>query len=48
MLVNKVLKTVAPHVPVVGSAYGFVKTCIYRRIKKNNKISQISALWVRF
>ena len=29
MIVNKILKKAAPHVPViVGSAYGFVKTCV--------------------
>lgn len=28
MVVNSLLKKVAPHVPVVGSAYGFTKTCV--------------------
>jgi hypothetical protein len=28
MLVNTALKTVAPFVPVAGSAYGFAKTCV--------------------
>ena len=28
MIVNSFLKKAAPHVPVVGSAYGFVKTCV--------------------
>lgn len=28
MIVNKILKRAAPHVPVVGSAYGFAKTCV--------------------
>ena len=28
MIIKKTLNKVAPHVPVVGSAYGFVKTCI--------------------
>jgi hypothetical protein len=28
MLVNAVLKKVAPFVPVLGSAYGFTKTCV--------------------
>lgn len=28
MLVNTVLKTVAPFVPVAGSAYGFARTCV--------------------
>jgi hypothetical protein len=28
MILNKILKKAAPHVPVVGSAYGFVKTCV--------------------
>jgi uncharacterized membrane protein YccC len=27
MIVNTVLKTAAPFIPVVGSAFGFVKTC---------------------
>ena len=28
MIVNAVLKTVAPFVPVAGSAFGFAKTCV--------------------
>jgi len=28
MLINSALKTVAPFVPVAGSAYGFTKTCV--------------------
>ena len=28
MLINGALKTVAPFVPVAGSAYGFAKICI--------------------
>ena len=28
MLVGPALKTVAPFVPVAGSAYGFAKTCV--------------------
>ena len=28
MIVNTALKSVAPFVPVVGSAYGFTKTCV--------------------
>lgn len=28
MVVNSFKKKVAPHVPVVGSAYGFAKTCV--------------------
>ena len=28
MVVNAALKVVAPFVPVAGSAYGFVKTCV--------------------
>ena len=28
MVVNSVLKKVAPHVPVVSSAYGFIKICV--------------------
>ena len=28
MIVNIALKTVAPLVPVVGSAYGFARTCV--------------------
>ena len=28
MIVNTALKTVAPFVPVAGSAYGFTRTCI--------------------
>ena len=27
MILNTALKTVAPYVPVAGSAYGFAKTC---------------------
>lgn len=27
MIVNTALKTVAPFVPVAGSAYGFARTC---------------------
>lgn len=26
--IKQVTKSIAPHVPVVGSTYGFVKTCI--------------------
>lgn len=37
MLVNSALKTVAPFVPVVGSAYGFGKTCI--RVYKSSSPS---------
>ncbi len=28
MIVNTALKAVAPFVPVAGSAYGFVRTCV--------------------
>jgi hypothetical protein len=28
MIINTALKTVAPFVPVAGSAYGFARTCI--------------------
>ena len=28
MIVNTALKTVAPFVPVAGSAYGFARTCV--------------------
>ena len=28
MIINTALKTVAPFVPVAGSAYGFARTCV--------------------
>ena len=28
MIINSVLKKAAPHVPIVGAAYGFAKTCV--------------------
>lgn len=39
MVVNTALKIVAPYVPVAGSAYGFVKTCV----KVYNATSPIKA-----
>ena len=28
MIINTALKTVAPFVPVIGSSYGFARTCV--------------------
>ncbi len=40
MIVNAALKTVAPFLPVAGSAYGFARTCV----KVYNTISPTQAL----